>query len=68
MITGRPGAQVICSTGRFWSSQMLAEILTGLPLASSLGVPLALNRGIGGWRSNLLTLLAGHNARVGVKM
>ena len=55
MITGRPGAQVICSTGRFWSSQVLA-------LISSSVVPTL----IGGMRA--LTLLAGHSSRVGTKM
>jgi hypothetical protein len=29
---GRPGAQVICSTGMFWSSHVLAAIVAGFPL------------------------------------
>ena len=63
---GRPGAQVICSTGRFWSSHSLADILFCLPLSSSRGFPSASKSGTEPSRAS--TLLPGHGSRDGAKI
>jgi hypothetical protein len=62
MTMGRPGAQVICSTGLLRSSQALAGIKTGLPPLST--GPASSSSLTGGMRE--LTLAAGQGERVGV--
>jgi hypothetical protein len=63
---GKPGHQVICSTGRFRSSQVLGAIVIGLPLLSRFGCPLFVSTGTRLRRA--FTADAGQVSRQGVKM
>ena len=64
--SGSPGAHVICSTGRYLSSQTLGLRRLGFPFASMTGVPSFFSIGTDGRR--VLTLVAGHISRVGTKI
>jgi hypothetical protein len=63
---GKPGHQVICSTGWFLSSQVLGAIVMGLPLLSRFGCPLFVSTGTRSRRA--FTDDAGQGSRQGVKM
>ena len=63
MMSGDPGAQVICSTGWFSSSQAAGAIIMGLPLSLRSGCPASSMSVTDGSRA--LTEAAGHSARAG---